>query len=257
MTTLTRVRCTAALLGLTASLACAGEAQPLRIGATFTLDQSGALARMDTAAAGRLVVILGPSGQILRSAAAGDLEIAIAHAPPLERRLVQSGRVALACPLFSSRFAIVGPAADPARVAQATTAADAFRRIAIAHAPFVSRGDSSGTHVKELELWRAAGSSTTGATWHIESGTDQATALRVAAQRRAYALADLPTWERLAPDGQRILFADDTMLTNPYTLYVMRPGDTAFARYAMEGWRARVAALGFVTRPGACAEVQP
>ncbi|MDP3910828.1 MAG: substrate-binding domain-containing protein [Gemmatimonadales bacterium] len=256
MTTLTRVRFSAALLGLTACLACAGDAQPLRIGATFTLDQSGALAQIDTAVAGRLVVILGPSGQILRSAAAGDLEIAIAHAPPLERRLVQSGRVALACPLFASRFAIVGPAADPARVAQATTAADAFRRIAIARAPFVSRGDSSGTHVKELELWRAA-RSTTGAGWYIESGTDQATALRVAAERRAYALADLPTWERLAPDGQRILFADDTMLTNPYTLYVMRPGDTAFARYAMDAWRARVSALGFVTRPGACAEVQP
>lgn len=248
------------LLAAVPSLACAGEAtsHPLRIGATFTLEQSGALAELDSAwAAPAAVIVIASSGQILRSAAAGDLDVAITHAPALERRLVATGGVALACPLFASRFALVGPAADPARIAQAASAADAFRRIARARALFVSRGDSSGTHTKERELWdRAAAVPPGGAAWYIESGADQATALRVAAERQAYALADLPTWERIAPAGLRVLFTADTLLTNPYTLYVMRssahPGDTAFARYAMDQWRPRVLRLSFVNRTGTC-----
>src|SRR5438445_3853541 len=135
---------------------------PLRLGATYTVQQSGALAVLESlwtsVSAPRLATVIGPSGHILHAAANGDLDVVITHAPALEQRLlVAPGRALLACPLAASRFAVVGPAADPARVATAATAVDAFRRIAAATAPFVSRGDSSGTHVKELALWRAAG----------------------------------------------------------------------------------------------------
>src|SRR5439155_12698986 len=100
------------------------------------------------------------------------------------------------CPLAASRFAVAGPAAAPAGVAPAATAAEAFRRIAAAGGPFVSRGDSSGTHVKELGLWRAAGV-TPAPRWYLESGADQAATLHLADERRAYALADLPTYAKL------------------------------------------------------------
>ena len=157
------------MLRLTPSLAllCAAhtactrdtQAAALRVGTTTTVEQSGALAVLDSLHPSTpLRVIVGASGTIIRSAAAGDLDVIITHAPSLEQRLlVEPGHAALRCPFVASRFAIVGPAADPAHVARATSAADGFRRIAGTRASFVSRGDSSGTHIKELSLWRAAG----------------------------------------------------------------------------------------------------
>src|SRR2546428_7325746 len=138
--------------------ACTTRERPLRLGTTYTVEQSGALAVLDSLAQPKPAVVVGPSGQILAAAARGDLDVVITHAPSLEQRLlVAPGHALLACPFVASRFAIVGPPADPARIAAASSAADAFRRIAAAAGPFVSRGGSSGTHVKELALWDAAG----------------------------------------------------------------------------------------------------
>ena len=169
----------------------------------------------------------------------------------------------LRCPLVASRFAIVGPDADPAHVAVAASAVDAFRRIAAAGGPFVSRGDSSGTHVKELTLWQSAGVKPAGR-WYLESGTDQAATLHLADERRAYALADLPTYAKLGGLGLRLLFSADTALTNPYTLYVVRsptphPASRDFATWATTRGREGILALhladgtpAFVARAGEC-----
>src|SRR5204863_49516 len=167
---------------------------------------SGALAVLDSLAHPVPATVIGPSGQILAAAARGDLDVVITHAPSLERRLlVKPGHVLLACPFVSSRFAIVGPPADPARVAAAPRAADAFRRIAAAAGPFVSRGDSSGTHVKELALWDAAGVRPPAAGgWYLQAGADQATTLHVADARNAYALADPPTLAKLGGQRRRV-----------------------------------------------------
>src|SRR6266550_4091756 len=140
--------------------ACRAGPAPLRLGTTYTVQQSGALAVLESLWTGPapLTTVVAPSGQILRAAANGDLDVVITHAPTLEQRLlVGPGHAVLRCPLAASRFAVVGPAADPARVATAATAAEAFHRIADAGGPFVSRGDSSGTHVKELALWHVGG----------------------------------------------------------------------------------------------------
>ncbi len=248
-----------------ATTACARGSRPLRLGTTYTVQQSGALAVLESLWTGApLAVVTGPSGQILRSAAQGDLDVVITHAPTLEARFLAGGRALLRCPLVASRFAIVGPAADPARVRAAPTAVEAFRRIARAGGPFVSRGDSSGTHVKELALWHQAGARPT-SPWYVESGADQTTTLHLADERNAYALADLPTYAKLADLRLRILFTGDTTLNNPYTLYVVRepdphPAARAFADWAMSAGRARVLALrlpdgtpGFEPRQGACA----
>ena len=248
--------------------ACRSAPPPLRLGTTYTVQQSGALAVLESLWTARggppIAMVIGPSGQILRTAANGDLDVVITHAPPLEERLlVGPGHALLRCPLAASRFAVVGPAADPARVATAGTAAEAFRRIAAAGGPFVSRGDSSGTHLKELALWHAAGV-TPAPRWYLESGADQAATLHLADERRAYALADLPTYAKLKGLASRILFAADTALTNPYTLYLVRrpalhPAARDFATWAMHAGREGVLALrlpdgtpAFVLRPGDC-----
>jgi len=229
--------------------ACHSGPSPLRLGTTYTVQQSGVLAVLESLWTGpRFTTVVAPSGQILRAAANGDLDVVITHAPALEQRLlVDPGHTLLRCPFVASRFAIVGPAADPARVAAAPSAAAAFRRIAAAGGPFVSRGDSSGTHVKELALWQAAGV-TPVARWRIESGADQAATLHLADERDAYALADLPTYAKLRDLGLRVLFVADTALTNPYTLYVVRhpaapPAAGGFARWASRAGRGAILGL--------------
>jgi tungstate transport system substrate-binding protein len=229
--------------------ACRPTPSPLRLGTTYTVQQSGVLAVLESLWTGpQFTSVVAPSGQILRAAANGDLDVVITHAPALEQRvLVDPGHALLRCPLVASRFAIVGPAADPARVAAAPSAAAAFRRIAAVGGPFVSRGDSSGTHVKELTLWQAAGV-TPAARWRLESGADQAATLHLADERDAYALADLPTYAKLRDLSLRILFVADTALTNPYTLYVVRhpnapPAAGAFARWASEAGRLALVGL--------------
>jgi tungstate transport system substrate-binding protein len=243
------------------------QAATLRLGTTTTVEQSGALALLDSLhPVTPLRVIVGSSGTIIRSAAAGDLDVVITHAPSLEERLlVEPGHIASRCPFVASRFALVGPVADPARVEAATSAADAVRRIATSRSAFVSRGDSSGTHIKELALWAAAGVSLPAArsSWYVQAGGDQAATLRIADERAAYALADLPTVTRLAGLALRVLFTADTALANPYTLYVLRsapePSATRFSTWAMTEWRARLLAVrlpdgmaAFTSPPGVC-----
>ena len=173
----------------------------------------------------------------------------------------------LRCPLVASRFAIVGPLDDPAQVAKAGTAADAFRRIAGARASFISRADSSGTHIKELSLWKWAGVTPDlpRNTWYVQAGADQAATLRIADERAAYALADLPTFTRLTGIDLRVLFTADSALGNPYTLYVIRSASEnsaamRFSTWAMADWRARLLAVrlpdgaaAFAPSQGECA----
>jgi len=245
----------------------------LRLGTTSTVEQSGALALFASLhPPATVAVVIAPSGQVLRSAAAGDLDVIITHAPSLEQRLfVAPGHAQLRCPFVASRFAIVGPPADPAKIAGTASATDALQRIAAARATFVSRGDSSGTHVKELALWQGAGVSPSprGRPWYLETGSDQGATLRLADERHGYALVDLPTFAKLKGVELRVLVAGDTALLNPYTLYVIRspsphPAAAAFASWAMADWRTQLLAMqldgggaAFEPLAGGCAPPAP
>ena len=258
---------------VTALLVAACGPPPVRLGATFTLEQSGALSAIDSLYPGpHFVTIIGPSGQVLREAAAGDLDLVIAHAPGLERRLlIEPALIERRCPLFASRFGIAGPPGDPAHIRDLASGVAAFRRIAGVGAVFVSRGDSSGTHQKERELWALAGVDPDPEQWHIESGAGQIANILQAAEWRGYTLVDLPTFTLMKRQrGDRLelelLVAPpgDTALTNPYTLYVMRSTTqhtraTALADWLATGWRDHVLALrqpdgdaAFVRREGEC-----
>lgn len=223
----------------------------MRFGATYTMQHAGALALLDSlrdSAPARFVVVIGPSGQMLRSAAQGDLDIVLTHAPALERKWL-AGAPVRRCAFVTNRFVVVGPASDPAGVARARNAPDALRRIASRGAMFVSRGDSSGTHERELSLWREAGITVERGDTYFETGGDQASTLRLANEWGAYALADLPTLARQHGLGLAILFRDDSLLVNRYTLLVAgadsarRTAARAFGDWLLGPWRARLASL--------------
>lgn len=235
-----------AVAGSALALTCVRGERALRLGTTYTIEQSDALVLLDSLTPPLPVnVVIGPSGQMLTAAANGDLDVVLVHAPPLEARiLVAAGHVRLRCPFVTSGFALLGPRDDPAKTATAGGAVEAFSRIADREATFVSRADSSGTHVKELELWRAAGVTPSAGQWYVESGADQVTALRIAEQRGGYALADLPTVATLAELDLAVLVTRDKVLQNPYTLYVLTaaPPHAAdiFSAWALGPWRAHL-----------------
>ena len=255
-------------LGLTLP-ACqrAPQARPLRLGTTTTVRQSGMLAVAESLwREAPLATVIGPSGQILHSAVQGDLDVVLTHAPALETKFLGTGAAEERCPFVTSRFVVVGPAADPAGVRGARDAADALRRIAAHGATFISRGDSSGTNEREIVVWRLAGLEpwTGHHPWYLESGTDQTTTLQLADERSAYALADRPTLATLRFLALQPLFGDDTVLLNRYSISLIRtpapnPEARAFFQWALDTWRPAVLAIrlgdgtpAFEPSPGAC-----
>jgi tungstate transport system substrate-binding protein len=243
------------------------RARALRLGTTTTVRQSGMLAVPESSwKDSPLATVIGPSGQILRAASQGDLDVTLTHAPALEAKFLDRETALERCPFVTSRFVVVGPAADPAGVRGSADAAEAFRRIAVHSATFISRGDSSGTHERELAVWRRAGLAPwrPAQGWYLESGTDQTTTLRLADERGAYALADLPTLATLHDLALQPLFAGDSLLLNRYTISLVRvtaphPAALRFYRWALDTWRSRLLALrlpdgtpAFEAAPGRC-----
>jgi tungstate transport system substrate-binding protein len=164
------------------------------------------------------VVAVG-TGAAIRNARNGDADVLLVHHKPSEEQFVADGYGVKRYPLMFNDFIIVGPAADPAKVAGGTDAPAALRAIAGAKAPFVSRGDSSGTHKRERELWKAAAfdPSAASGTWYRETGSGMGATLNVAAGSGAYTLADRGTW--LSFKNRRdleVLVEGDPGLRNEY-----------------------------------------
>ncbi|MCK7540067.1 MAG: ABC transporter permease [Marinilabiliales bacterium] len=135
------------------------------------------------------------TGAALKQARDGNADVVIVHAKKLEDEFVRAGFGVNRRVFARNYFIVVGPADDPARVAGASSAADAFGRVKAAGLPFVSRGDNSGTHARELDLWSRAGGRPAAA--YLETGQGMAETLRVAAERRAYTLTDTATFRAL------------------------------------------------------------
>jgi len=191
-------------------------------------------------------LISGGSGQALENARRGDVDVLLTHSPSAEAELVRTGDVIERAPVMHNRFVIVGPFDDPAGVAGAATAAEAFAAIARSGSAFVSRGDESGTHVVELALWAAAGADPSDEDWYSETGQGQAATLQVANQQRAYALTDIATLLAVGDSVEllRVFDGDDELLLNRYHVMVVNPERHAGVNAA--GARAFAA---FVTGP--------
>jgi tungstate transport system substrate-binding protein len=164
------------------------------------------------------VVALG-TGQALDVGRRGDADVVFVHDRAAEERFVAEGFGGPRRHVMFNDFVITGPAADPARIAGLGDTAEALRRIAAARAPFVSRGDRSGTHAAELRLWQQAGvdPATGRGQWYREVGQGMGPALNTAAAQGAYILADRGTWLSFRNrQDQRILIEGDTRLFNQY-----------------------------------------
>jgi tungstate transport system substrate-binding protein len=183
-------------------------------------------------------VIAVGSGQALQLGRRGDADVVLAHAPAAERALADSGYFVARRLVMHNEFVIVGPAADPAGVKQAADAATALRQIADRRAPFVSRGDQSGTHLRELDLWRRVGlTPPQPGSWYVEMGQGMGATLQAADEKGAYALTDIATylaWRarlRLVP-----LLQGDTALFNVY--HVLEPNPRNSPRLNAAGGKA-------------------
>ncbi len=165
------------------------------------------------------------SGQAMTLLRERRVDMILAHAPPAERRAVAEGWATGRQLIGSNEFWIVGPANDPARIAEARDAVDAFRRIEAAKAKKVTRADNSGTHQKEMEIWRLAGIEPRG-DWLIPTRDFMTASLRRADAEEAYFLTDSSTFvaERAGLPRLKVLFRGGQVLMNPYhTLWLKDP----------------------------------
>jgi tungstate transport system substrate-binding protein len=164
------------------------------------------------------------TGQALALAARGEADVTLAHAPALEKKYVEEGKMLNRRLVMYNDFVVIGPADDPARV-KGLSAAAALQRIAEASARFVSRGDKSGTHLLEQALWKQAGLEPRGA-WYIESGQGMGQSLLIANERKAYALTDRGTYLAFQKRVDLpILVERDRPLLNIYSVMEVNPAN--------------------------------
>src|SRR5581483_9535636 len=165
------------------------------------------------------------TGQALALAAKGDADVALVHAPSLEKKYVAEGKLFNRRLVMYNDFVIIGPKNDPAKIRLAKGAAGALKAIAQAQAGFVSRGDNSGTHALEKSLWKSAGVEPGGG-WYIEAGQGMGATLNIANERNAYTISDRGTYLALGKRiGLPILVEGDRELLNVYSVLEVNPAN--------------------------------
>jgi tungstate transport system substrate-binding protein len=182
------------------------------------------------------------TGQALALAARGEADVTLAHAPGLEKKYVEDGKMSNRRLVMYNDFVLIGPTDDPAQIKGLPRAVDALKRIAESQSRFVSRGDKSGTHVLEQGLWKQAGLEPRGA-WYIESGQGMGQTLGIANDRRAYTLSDRGTYLAFQKRVDLpILVEKDRPLLNIYSVMEVNPangprvnvaGGKAFAEFML------------------------
>jgi tungstate transport system substrate-binding protein len=165
------------------------------------------------------------TGQALALAARGEADVALVHAPSVERKYVEEGKMRNRRLVMYNDFVVIGPEDDPAKIKGMPKAVDTLTRIAETRSRFVSRGDKSGTHVLEIGLWKQAGVEPKGA-WYIESGQGMGQTLGIANDRRAYTITDRGTWLAFQKRvSLPILVEKDKPLLNIYSVMEINPAN--------------------------------
>jgi len=163
------------------------------------------------------------SGQAIAMGKRGEADVLLVHSPEAEKALVADGAGIQRRIVMHNDFVLVGPATDPAGLAQ-RTAAEAFQRIAASKSLFLSRGDNSGTHAQELKIWKAAGITPEGQSWYQQTGQGMGQTLAIAAEKKAYTLSDRGTYLALRKKlGLPILHEGDPSLRNVYHVIEVNP----------------------------------
>ncbi len=165
------------------------------------------------------VVAVG-SGQALELGRRGDADVLLTHSPAAEEKFMAEGNGEKRLHIMYNDFVLVGPSDDPAGVAKLGIV-KAFSTIRGANAPFISRGDDSGTHAKEKMIWSKAKVEPTG-DWYVSAGSGMAQILRMASEKKAYTLSDRATFLALQSElDLRVLSEKDALLSNPYSVILL------------------------------------
>lgn len=186
----------------------------------------------------RVKTIAVGTGQALELGKKGEADVLLVHAPAAEKEVVAAGAAINRQLVMHNDYVVVGPENDPAGIKGAKSCAEAFQRIAEAEAIFVSRGDDSGTHKKEKELWQAANVTDKGK-WYQESGTGMGQTLNIASEKGGYTLTDRGTYLALKKNlSLTVLLEGDQSLLNVY--HVMQVNPEKFPQVNAAGGKAFV-----------------
>ena len=171
------------------------------------------------------VVAIG-TGQALDLARRGDADVVFVHAKAAEEKFLAEGEGVKRYPVMFNDFVLIGPKSDPAKIAGSKDIVEALKKIESTQSPFVSRGDRSGTHMAELDLWKASGIDLGKAKgpWYRDTGQGMGPALNTAASMNGYVLADRGTWLAFKNRGElTILVEGDKRLVNQYGVMLVNP----------------------------------
>src|ERR1700726_2066149 len=221
----------ALVAALTATHASSAAEQSIVLASTTSVEASGLLAHIlpqFTAKTGITVnVVAQGTGKALDTARRGDADLLLVHDPEAEQQFMDEGHGSMRRQIAWNDFIIVGPAADPAHVKGGSDSIAALKAIATAQAPFVSRGDKSGTNAAELRLWKIAGPTPDALNkekWYRDIGGGMGQALNAASAMDAYTLTDRGTWLSFKNKGSLIIVIEgDPRLINRYDVIELNP----------------------------------
>ena len=245
-----RIRTSVLLLLLSVVLCSISPAQErLKMSTTTSTENSGLLKVLlppfEKECNCRVEVIAVGTGKAEKIAESGDVDVVFVHARKLEDKFVADGFGVNRRDVMYNDFVILGPANDPAGVRSAKSSTEAFKKIAEHHATFISRGDESGTHVKEKEIWAAAGIQPVG-NWYRSAGQGMGEVIMMATELHAYTLADRGTYNafRHGKTDLTIVFEKEKGLFNPYGVIAVNPKKFPTVKYDLA-----MKFINFVTGP--------
>jgi tungstate transport system substrate-binding protein len=213
------------------------DVKRLKMATTTSTDNSGLLAVLNPPFENiynvKLDVISVGTGKAIRLGKNGDVDLIFVHAPGAEKKFVAEGSGIEREPVMHNDFVIVGPEADPAGLKNANNIVDAMSKLIEAKHVFVSRGDDSGTHKKEKNLWKMTGKEASG-DWYLAVGQGMGVVLRIADDKEAYTLTDRGTYLAYKDKMKlRVMFENDPGLFNPYHVIMVNPEKHPHAKIEM------------------------
>lgn len=219
------------VLFLFSTLSASVTAQELRLATTTSTEASGLLGvilpQFEKETGIKVRVISVGTGQALKLGERGDVDIVLVHSRPDEDKFMGQGFGSVRFDVMYNDFVIVGPPNDPAKIRPFKIAADALKAIAETKSRFISRGDDSGTHKKELSLWKDAGinpKASPKVSWYVEAGQGMGEVLTMAGNLQAYTLSDRGTYQAYrGRTGLEVLVSQVPGLFNPYGIMPVNP----------------------------------
>jgi tungstate transport system substrate-binding protein len=191
----------------------------------------------------KVEIIAVGTGNAIRIAKKGEADMLFVHDPFREEKFIVEGYGVNRRTVMHNEFVLVGPAKDPAKIKNVATTIEAFEEIAEKGVPFVSRGDDSGTNIRELDIWDDAGINPKGKGWYFEAGAKMGDTLLIADQKGAYTLSDMGTFLNYESKiDLKVLYKGDQRLRNSYSVIAVNP-----ERFPKVNYREAMDFISFVT----------